>query len=349
VTISFWVHHPPEPSAFAAWDPDEEPARYASGVGHNVLELAKRLEQRGLPVAVGRDDLPRASLIVFLLKDAYSSAPALRRSLRAVQRARGRFAVIRSDSPRRWSFPITPSAEFVPTLTSLEQPWQSWLPPLPQRGLRRRRGSRRGEVSVLALKSNPENVPHVVTTAAWERSLRELGVQWWLDAPSRTDGSDQAWHDFSDVDLVLCAPHPQDDREVAWKPPTRLINAWVAGCIPLAAREPAYLELGREGVDTLFFDDLNECEDLIRRLIESPKLRLRMEQQVARRGLEFSSAATTGRWLDALRRTDEASCSAPLISRRALTIVEKRLAHLAHETRTRASRKAPRPRREGSL
>jgi hypothetical protein len=331
VTLSFWVSSPPEADEFAAWDPDGDPARYASGVGHNVLELAKRVQQLGRAVAVGSEALPSGSPVVFLLKDAYSSGANLRGALAAVQRARGCFAVIRSDTPSSWSFPISPSREFVATKGGARMDWQLWLPPLPQRGLRPRAAERAGGLRSLVLKCNPENIPAEVATSRWARTLAARGVEWSIDSPSRTDGYDQTWHDFTDVDAVLCAPHPGNELDPHRKPATRLINAWVAGCIPLVAREPAYLELASDGMDALFFERLDECPALVEELRADPSRLRALEQRVAARGIEFSVERTSRLWLEALDRLDAGSGSGWSRTRRRFGIAEKRAAHFAHE------------------
>lgn len=329
MSIGFWVSEPPDPEEFACWEPDREPERYASGVGHNVHELAKRLEELGAPTTVGRDDFIVGMPIVFLLKDAYGSRIGMRRALRAVQRARGWFAVIRSDTPVDWRFPVPPIIEFVPTRASVTRSWHRWLPPLPQRGLRRRRPERLGRIRTLVFKGNPENVPQQVLADEWKSMLAERDIRWWIDAPSRTDGSDQSWHDFGDVDAVLCAPHPGGADVAASKPPTRLINAWVAGAIPLAVREPAYLELGHDGEDVLFFDDLADCARLLDELRNTSLLE-RLEHGVAERAAEFSVERTSRRWLDALEGLERQAHRRTGL-RRALTIREKRLSHVVHE------------------
>ena len=115
----------------------------------------------------------------------------------------------------------------------------------------------------------------------------------------------------------------------ASKPATRLINAWVAGCIPLAVREPAYVELARDREDALLFDDLGECGPLLDDLRDSALVK-RLERGVTERGIEFSPERTTQRWLDACRGLELVS-RRPSSLRRRLSIREKRLSHFVHE------------------
>jgi hypothetical protein len=339
VTFSFWVHEPPPSDVFAKWDPDRDPTRFASAVGHNILELAKRVEALGAPVRVAEDRVAPESLLVFFLRDAYSSPPALRRVMRAIHQARGRFVVIRSDTPSDWAFPLRPVREFVPTRGSIRESWQRWVPPLTQRGLRARTSSRRGNIRTLALKGNKSNVPPIVRTREWVDALASRGIGWWLDMSERADDLDQAWHDFAEVDAILCAHHPDHLHDPFRKPATKLLNAWAAGCVPLAERMPAYLELGTEGQDVLFLDQLTECVEVLAQLNSDPGRLASIERNVAERGREFSVERTSRRWLDALLEAAEAADeTAWRRSTRMIAIAEKRLVHLAHEAVAAARR-----------
>jgi hypothetical protein len=338
-TVSFWIHHPPSRQAFAAWEPDREPDRFATSVGHNVLELAKRIEALGARVRVGEERVTRGAFLVFFLRDAYASAEALRSALRAVHEAHGRFALIRSDTPSDWRFPLRPAREFMPTQGSIREPWQRWLPPLTQRGLRPREPSRYGRIRTLALKGYKSNVPPVVRTPEWADDLAAASVGWWLDMAEGPDGAGQAWHDFRHVDAVLCAHHAHHLHDPSRKPATKLINAWAAGCVPLAERMPAYLELGRDLEDVLFLDDLRESARVIAHLNESPDVLASMQRRIVERGREFSIERTARAWLDGLSEAaDAAEVPSWRHATRLLAVTEKRLAHLAHELTAAARR-----------
>ena len=133
--------------------------------------------------------------------------------------------------------------------------YQRWLPPLPQRGLVPRRPGRFGSIRSVAFKGNPENVPPDMKTESWTAALATRGISWWPDVPKNTDGSDQRWHDFAEVDAAICMRNPAKVLDIERKPATRLVNAWRAGCIPLAHPEPAYRELGTDETDLFFVKD----------------------------------------------------------------------------------------------
>ena len=155
--------------------------------------------------------------------------------------------------------PVRPVVEFMPTQGAVTQPWQEWLPPLPQRGLQRRAAERCGRIRSLVFKGYPEKLPAELATPEWAAGLAARGVEWLLDAAADSDGDGQRWHDFSAVDAVLCVRASRASANVERKPATRLINAWVAGCVPLAERDPAYLELGTDATDVFFIDSPSEA------------------------------------------------------------------------------------------
>jgi hypothetical protein len=331
--IHFWLHDPPPADEYADWNPDRSPQQFASGVGHNMLELAKRLEGLGARVSVGSHVPANVGLVILYLWSSLRPAPALRGAMRAVQRARGRFAIIRGDTPSGWAFPLQPVREFMPTDASVEEEWQRWVPPLPQRGLVPRRSERLGRVRSLAFKGNPENVPPELASREWAQALGARGIRWWLDAPARTDGPDQSWHDFGEVDAVLCVRHPVYADDLGRKPATRLVNAWVAGCVPFAAREPGYVELGQDGRDVFFVDGPRECLELLDCLNRDPQRLGAVEAEVARKGVEYSHQKTARRWHHALMEAAAAAEELGTWSRtsRVLAIIEKRLEYAVHE------------------
>ena len=263
------------------WDPDAEPARFASGEGHNVLELHRRLAQRGRATTVGPDIPPGTTLVVVMTQPIARSGHHTR--IRAEWALRRHPVVaIRSDCPvevvRRFraDVEVAPSRAF---LAAHGARGRCVLAPLPQRGLRRRDPARGDRIEVATMKSNPENVPGVLRSPKVLRDLEALGVTLDLDVPSVTHGADQTWHDFSGADVAICLR--RSDQEIITKPATKIFNAWAAGVVPIASREPAYEEVATDGVDVLFVDDPAEVVGCLRSLVDDPALRARLRQGVA--------------------------------------------------------------------
>jgi hypothetical protein len=298
------------PDALAAsvegWDPDADPTRHPSGVGKNLLELSVRLRGEGLQIELAERSHRPADLVLV-------AAGLVRRhqkrntesALRAVARARGRLLLVRADAHPAWRFPVEPTIEVVPNRGMLLRPNQRWVPPLPQRGVVPRAPSPIARVERVAIKCNPDNLPARLRDPAFASALRAAGADLWLDVPAQRDGPDQRWHDFQNVDAVLCVRSETVGSDwIRAKPATRLINAWVAGCIPVAAREPAYEELATDGVDACFIDDLEEIPALVQSLNARPELLQRLEAGVNARRLEFEPGRVAAKWA---RLVDEAA------------------------------------------
>ena len=298
--IHFWA---PAGTASAddvlAWNPDLEPDRFATGFGHAMLELYTRLARGGLEVSLGHAVPAGTRLVVVFPKSVYQES-RLRAVLGEGRRSGGRFAVVRSDTPLSWRFPVRPVVEFMPNRQAVRRPWQQWLPPLPQRGLVPRRAERRGRIRSVAFKGYVQNVPSELRTAEWADALGSRDIEWLADVATDADGAGQRWHDFASVDAVLCVRAGRSARNTERKPATRLINAWSAGSVPLAERDPAYVELGSEGSDVFFVDSPFEALPVIDRLNADSELLMRVERQIELRAAEFSLTKTLEHWRTAL-------------------------------------------------
>lgn len=288
-------------AAVAGWDPDQEPERFASGLGHNLLELYARLRARGLPVTIGRS-IPEDATLVVYFQHAWARLGELRLALRA---APFHTAVIRSDAPLWWACLLPPDLVVVPNNAPVWRerhgPVAVHLPALPQRGMVQRDPARRGRTT-LAFKGNPESVPGYVHDPDFSAALQRRGIELVLDTPVSTDGGDQRWHDFADVDVVLCTRGAAPDDPLTNKPATRLINAWCAGTIPLVGPEPAYLELVREGEDGFVVDGPEDILRTLDLLSRDDDLTGRVLAAVRERAREFETDALLDRWTAALER-----------------------------------------------
>jgi hypothetical protein len=284
------------------WVPDEEPNRFASGAGHNLLELAVRVKGALPPgMVTWGPNLPPRSIVVVFAGDIWARALTnLWLATRLCFRPSCNFVLIRSDIPMTWLPIVDADLQFMPTKALAEVlPNAVWLPPLPQRGLIRRDPERGEALRVVGIKANPGNVPAACTGDAWESFLDELGIDWALDVPTETDGSDQAWHDFHNIDSVVIL-RPDHQGEARHKPATRLINAWRAGVIPLANDEPGVRELAHDGDDAFIVRDGADLRRVIRMLAQDAPLRNRVFTRSRLRGAEFDPTKLTAAWAEAL-------------------------------------------------
>jgi hypothetical protein len=237
-TVHFWTSS--DPGDVEQWDPDAEPERFADGRGHSVLEPYARLRANGLPVSVGPVVPPGTDTVVASMADVvmWRGGPrplATTRFLRSVRGVR-RTVIVRNEHPLFVPTPSFVTDQLIPTATAkparnpLGSPTAEWIAPLPQRGMRQRSPARRGLIGTVALKANPDNVPGWLTEQRFVDALHRLGMT--LDIDTTAD----RWPDFAEVDVALCVrvPMPRHDGPgLARRPPTKLVNAWSAGAIPL--------------------------------------------------------------------------------------------------------------------
>jgi hypothetical protein len=297
--IHFWLPECPPADEILDWDPDREPWRYASGIGHNMLELYRRLAATSLDVSLG-PNLPKHARLAVLYAVSIEALEPRKAATRVIRRARGRYALIRADAPLAFRMPVRPVLDVMPVQASAQRSYQRWLPPLPQRGLVPRLPGRLGSIRSVAFKGNPENVPPEMKTKSWAAALAARGISWWLDVPKVTDGPDQRWHDFAAIDVVICMRNRAKASDIARKPGTKLVNAWRAGCIPLAHAEPAYRELGTDGEDVFFVEDAASCLEVLDRLSHDSELMRRVEDHIRLRREDYGLEVVLPKWRDAL-------------------------------------------------
>jgi hypothetical protein len=297
-------------AASVGWEPDRDPRLFASGVGHNLLELHSRLRDRDLPLTLG-EEIPEDARLVLYYQQYWDRVTELRAALRA---APYRTLLVRSDAPLWWDFLLPADHVVVPNTSDI---WRRFygrrarhIPGFPQRGLRPRAPHRRS-VATVFFKGNPESVPDYLREKEFRDALRDRGLRLVLDVPPTTSGSEQRWHDFSDVDVALCVRAPTRDGLLLNKPATRLVNAWCAGVIPLVSPEPAYLELLNDGVDGLVVRSADDVLAVLDRLARDGSLAARMFQASRERGAAFTAEEILEQWHELLLEV-----SGPPLSRR---------------------------------
>lgn len=280
-----------------SWDPDLEPSTFSSGIGHNLYELARRIEARNRLVTLG-PRIPRKARVVV---SYFNSEGRLAEFLGALRSARYPLVVIRSDAPLEWDPLFSPDVVVVPNQSAI---WRERygasgrvVLAMPQRGVIPRDINRR-DVTRICFKGNPENVPEYLRSADFLRALDRREVSLDVDVPSTTGGSDHHWNDFHDIDAALLIRQSHATPEaLIHKPPTRLINAWNAGVIPLVSPEPGYTDLLEDGVDAFLVRSPGDILAAIDRLKSRPDLVTAAFRASRRRGVEYSTERIVDQWL----------------------------------------------------
>lgn len=143
-----------------------------------------------------------------------------------------------------------------------------WLPHWPQPGLAPRAASRGDRVERVGYFGRPVN--HY--TRFFHRAsgyfrvrdrMQTICGQLGLDLVER--GPD-CWNDFCDVDVVL-GLRRFGDQTFDTKPPTKLINAWLAGAVFIGGRDSAYTQVGKHGHNYLLADSQAGCRKALQDLL----------------------------------------------------------------------------------
>lgn len=292
--IHFYIDTQDESARVGGWLPDLEPWRFASGIGHNLYELMRRLQLEGVVITSGPRIPKNTNLVVGFISSFVNS----RHSWKMLQY---RTVMIRSDSDQSFNAPFEPDHIVTPNGLSY---WKDRygdravsIPALPQRGLIGRTGGI-DHPRTIVLKCNPGQAPEEIMLESYRAKLENLGYSLVVDMPTKTNGSDQTWHDFSDADLTLCFRASGDSHVLARKPPTKLINAWSAHSVPIITPEPAYLEIAHPGSDCFLATDAVSLLEVLGRIRLDPSLYERALAGSTRKAEQYSSRAILREWLD---------------------------------------------------
>jgi hypothetical protein len=294
--VHFWTAEVTQ-SDVLAWDPDREPERFATGRGHALYELFVRLHRRGRPVTLGRD-VPRGAHVILTALECIAyhyvgirpgDAVALNRAALRVPRV----IFMRINVPYSIPVPRYASVVVASNIATATGPRDRWLPFLPQRGLVPRDSGRGTRIATVGLKSFPENVPDYVRDGRLEAALRPMGVKVRVDTTAAT------WPDFASLDAVICDRKSYteiDGGTLAHKPPTKLINAWCAGAVPIVAPEPAYLDLARDGRDSVLAEGIDATVAAVERLCSEPDCTDALFAGITERSREFAADRVLEQW-----------------------------------------------------
>ena len=296
MNIHFFLTRKEMPDGFfEEWNPDDNPKMYSSGIGHNILELASRLSARGHTITLGHKPSSDSSTVIFFKKHFLLRRDVTLKILRIA--ALYPVILIRSDLQVDAPLVFNPDLEVIPNRSILNRRNQVYIPPFPQRGLIRRDKWNGNRINNLEIKCNPENIPDNLKILISEINALDCAITLNVDSPKSSDGSDNNWNDFSEVDLsLIMRPVGQNTESNVRKPPTRLINAWVAGTIPVVDPLPAYTELIRDGIDGFIVNNPKQVAAVVKRLVENPDYCEEVFENCRRRGEEYQVAEIVEIW-----------------------------------------------------
>lgn len=160
-----------------------------------------------------------------------------------------------------------------------------WMPMWPQPGLVARDPARR-EVQCVAFAGRGYYLSGGKST--WAASMQELGLSFRMLDP-------QTWNDMSGIDILL-AIRSLDGRTYPTKPPSKLINAWIAGIPLIAGNDSAFSQVGKPGEDYIRVRTKEEALDAVRLLKTDPAFYQRIVNAGRERAKDFTENRLVERW-----------------------------------------------------
>jgi hypothetical protein len=163
-----------------------------------------------------------------------------------------------------------------------------WMPLWPQMGLVARNPERAGvrKVGYLGRVDRPDELCKI------EDAFRANGLDFVVKG-------EDSWNDFSDMDVSISLRFLEPYR-IRRKPPTKLINAWLAEVPFVAMDEPAYRQIARNGDDYIGVKNPEEVVRAVLRLRADPSLYEKLVENGKAKAKEYGWEATTRRWIELL-------------------------------------------------
>lgn len=175
------------------------------------------------------------------------------------------------------------------------------IPFWPQPSLLPRDETRRTTCDRVAYIGRELNLASQLRDGNAAQLLEPLGLEW-VTPPL------PQWNDYRDIDVTVSvrtfdSDRPNCDPVMApdSKPPSKLVNSWLAGVPAIIGAESAYQNIRESDLDFLEVESVDEMVEALRRLRGDASLYRRMVQHGRRRAADYTVEAIRERWLRALR------------------------------------------------
>lgn len=234
-----------------SWSPDCEPTRYADAISHGFFQLFLELrELYGEEKISISYQIEECDILLVFARLEYSILQNLS-LLWALLISRPNLKVlsILSDTPADRLSVFFYSARVVPNCFRLEGPFDFFVPLLPQNSLICPLSRLQRVVGVVCSK---KYFPRHVLDDDFLESLQAMGLGFEARFVDDIQPGKEFW-DLSPFGVLLCLRGGSEIDQLR-KPPTKLINCWNAGVIPVIDREPGYLSVAQPYFDSVLLD-----------------------------------------------------------------------------------------------
>ncbi len=169
-----------------------------------------------------------------------------------------------------------------------------FLPHWPLPGLIPRDPQRKDKFENIVFFGVGRSLARELYQSYWKDGVKQLGLNWFYRGPGK-GGKD--WQDFSDVDAVLAVRCFQGEDNFAWKPATKLYNAWHAGVPAILGWESAYQAERKSDLDYIECRSVDQALDALRKLRDEPDFRRAMVKNGRKRATETNTDILAQKWI----------------------------------------------------
>jgi hypothetical protein len=166
-----------------------------------------------------------------------------------------------------------------------------YIPHWPQPGLLMRDSCRRSKLENIAYIGNKENIDDFYTSKWFQKNLESMGMRLVIQ--------DERWWDYRNVDIVL-AIRTGTNFFLSTKPPSKLVNAWMAGCPAILGPESGYRELKLSDDDYFEARCPEDVLAILKILRNNPDQVARMRDNGLKRAEMFRVDSIVQKWVQFL-------------------------------------------------
>lgn len=171
------------------------------------------------------------------------------------------------------------------------------MPLWPQPGLLPRLESRGTTCSNVSYFGRLQNLTEELVSSEWSKQLEALGFAWCAV-------SKEHWHDYRKVDVMVAVrsfaasvDHRDQVGDADVKPPSKLINSWIAGVPAIVGHDTAFHGIRRSQLDYIEVTSKSDLLDALRKLRANHSLYSDMVANGRERAAQYSAPAVSDRWL----------------------------------------------------
>lgn len=265
----------------------QKPSGITFGVFAWIIQTYIQLKKRGLDVRLVRDFVP--GKICIITTDHLSiKTYGFGSFVIACQQDRGRPEICEHRI-------VQNKLNIVDTHTD------HYIPHWPQPNIVPRHESRGDRITTLSYKGVFINLAPAFRSPEFIQALDKLQIKFDADINDNLRGKQawDRWRDYADADGVL-AVRAADQYVLSIKPPTKLINAWLAGSIPILGVEPAYRQLRQSELDYFEVESPQDTIAVLEKLRNEPGLFRAVLANGQKRSKEYGAGSTAKAWRDLL-------------------------------------------------